>query len=130
MPSSVYLNSLQCSRTRAPIAEDFGCASVSAGRREGSAGWLRCISMEFIRHIGELHCSKCERVESDRNIYYAQDGDTQLYGFVCGRCGHWTRLAFGYEEIGPLAPGIRRRNPKVRRFEERNEVERYGTNWG
>src|SRR6516165_8458634 len=72
MPSSVYLNSLQCSRTRAPIAEDFGCASVSAGRREGSAGWLRCISMEFIRHIGELHCSKCERVESDRNIYYAQ----------------------------------------------------------
>jgi hypothetical protein len=90
---------------------------------------LRRISMEFIRHGGELRCSKCENVESDRNIYYAQDGDTQLYWFVCGRCGQWTRLAFGYEEIGPLSPEIRKRNPKISRFEERNEVEHYGTNW-
>jgi hypothetical protein len=87
--------------------------------------------MEFVRHIGDLQCSGCRKVESNRVIYYAQHEGGQLYWFVCGeaRCGQWTRLAFGYEEIGPLAPHLRIQNPKIRRFEDENEVERYGTNW-
>ena len=85
--------------------------------------------MEFIRHVGELQCSGCRKNEPNRNIYYARHGETQLYWFVCGECGGWTRLAFGYEEIGPLAPPLRSQNGKIRRFEEMNEVTRYGTNW-
>jgi hypothetical protein len=87
--------------------------------------------MEFIRHVGELQCSGCKRIESNRNIYYARHGAIQLYWFVCGveDCGQWTRLAFGYEEIGPLAPQLRTQNAKIRRFDEIGEVERYGTNW-
>jgi hypothetical protein len=87
--------------------------------------------MEFIRHVGELQCSGCKRIESNRNIYYTRHEGTQLYWFVCShpQCGEWTRLAFGYEEVGPLAPHLRMQNDKVRRFEELNEVEQYGTNW-
>ena len=88
--------------------------------------------MEFIRHIGELQCSNCGRVERNRVIYYcyaSQQGGAQLYWFVCGECREWTRLAFGYEAIGPLAAQVRNHIEKIRRFEERNEVERYGTNW-
>ena len=50
---------------------------------------------------------------------------------VCShpQCGEWTRLAFGYEEVGPLAPHLRMQNDRIRRFEELNEVEQYGTNW-
>jgi len=36
---------------------------------------------------------------------------------------------FGYEEIGFLAPNLRTQNAKIRRFEELDEVEQYGTNW-
>ncbi len=87
--------------------------------------------MEFIRHVGDLQCSKCRKVESNRNIYYAYHEGAQLYWFVCGvsGCGQWTRLAFGYEEIGPLAPDVRRQNEKIRRFEDKNEIVQYGTNW-
>lgn len=85
--------------------------------------------MEFIRHIGELRCSECGKVEGNRVIYYCADEGTQLYWFVCGVCSGWTRLAFGYEEIGPLATHVRDDIEKIRRFDERNEVERYGTNW-
>jgi hypothetical protein len=85
--------------------------------------------MEFISHIGELQCAGSKRVESNRNIYYARHGSTQLYWFVCRECGEWTRLAFGYEEIGFLAPNLRTQNAKIRRFEELDEVEQYGTNW-
>ncbi|HEX4021955.1 MAG TPA: hypothetical protein VHX63_12470 [Acidobacteriaceae bacterium] len=87
--------------------------------------------MEFIRHSGDLQCSKCSRVETNRNIYYAFADEKQVYWFVCGakQCGEWTRLTFGYEELGQLAPSLRRRNEKIRRFEESNEVEKYGTNW-
>ena len=87
--------------------------------------------MEFIRHVGELRCSGCGRVELNRNIYYTRQGGTQLYWFLCGapQCGQWTRLAFGYEEIGPLAPQFRMQNAKIRRLDELNEVERYGANW-
>jgi broad specificity phosphatase PhoE len=87
--------------------------------------------MEFIRHLGELRCTGCGSLESNRNIYYARHGETQVYWFVCGvpECGQWTRLAFGYEEIGPLSPQLRRQIEKIRRFEEQDEVSRYGTNW-
>jgi hypothetical protein len=87
--------------------------------------------LEFIRHIGELQCSGCKKVEADRVIYYCASAGSQLYWFVCGSagCSEWTRLAFGYEEIGPLERSARRRIPKVRKFDEENEVKRYGTNW-
>ena len=81
--------------------------------------------MEFIRHTGELHCSGCSKVESNRNIYYAIADGKQIYWLFAAL----TRLTFGCEEIGPLALAARSRNPKIRRFYETGEVNRYGTNW-
>ena len=88
--------------------------------------------MEFIRHAGDLQCSGCDKVEADRNIYYCFDSGMQLYWFVCGSsgCRAWTRLAFGYQEIGTLAPKTRRRIKKIKKFEDKNEITKYDTNWG
>jgi hypothetical protein len=87
--------------------------------------------MEFIRHTGELQCSGCSKVESNRNIYYAIVDGKQVYWFVCGDtgCGEWTRVSFGYEEAGPLAKATRRKYPKIKQFDETGGVSRYGTNW-
>ncbi len=83
--------------------------------------------MEFIRHSGDLQCSnpRCNRVSSNRRIYYCWHQDRQVYWFVCGDCGEWTRLSFGYEEIGTLAPELRSGNEKIRNF----KLKQYGTNW-
>ncbi len=43
--------------------------------------------------------------------------------------GMWRVDSFGFEEIGFLAPNLRTQNAKIRRFEELDEVEQYGTNW-
>ena len=83
--------------------------------------------MEFIRHDGDLQCSNshCNDVHSRRLIYYCWHEGHQVYWFVCGKCGEWTRLAFGYEEIGSLAPVVRKQNAKIRDF----DVSRYGMTW-
>jgi hypothetical protein len=83
--------------------------------------------MEFIRHKGDLQCSnpRCNEVEEDRRIYYCFHEGKQVYWFVCGKCSEWTRLSFGYEEIGPLSPALRQRNEKIRKF----DIAQYGTNW-
>ncbi len=86
--------------------------------------------MEFIRHDGDLQCSngKCNEVSSNRKIYYCWHEGKQVYWFVCGSCKEWTRLAFGYEEIGTLAPALRNGNSKIRN-EFAKSLSKYGTNW-
>ncbi len=86
--------------------------------------------MEFIRHDGELQCSNrhCNSVHSRRVIYYCWHEGKQVYWFVCGSCKEWTRLAFGYEPIGTLAPDVRDRNDKIRKDFKKSFV-KYGASW-
>jgi Fe2+ or Zn2+ uptake regulation protein len=83
--------------------------------------------MEFIRHKGDLQCSnpRCNEVEDQRVIYYCFNEGKQVYWFVCGKCNEWTKLTFGYEEIGPLALALWKRNAKIQNF----DLKQYGTNW-
>ena len=81
--------------------------------------------MEFIKHSGDLQCSQCNKVSGNRVIYYCWHEGKQVYWFVCTDCGEWTRLSFGYEEIGTLAPNIRRENEKIRNF----KLKQYGATW-
>jgi len=86
--------------------------------------------MEFIRHEGELQCSnpRCNKIDGRRKIYYCWHDEKQVYWFVCDKCKEWTRLSFGYEEIGTLAPELRRKNEKIQKDFDKS-FSKYGATW-
>jgi hypothetical protein len=83
--------------------------------------------MEFIRHDGPLQCSgpRCNRVEENRKVYYCFHEGRRINWVACGKCGAWTRVSYGVEEMGPFPEHFRRDVRKIKDF----DLALYGTNW-
>jgi hypothetical protein len=86
--------------------------------------------MEFIRHDGPLQCANphCNGVEENRNVFYCFHSGRRLNWIVCKKCGFWTRVSYGVEEMGPFPDGLRREVKKIRDDFDVS-LKKYGTNW-
>jgi hypothetical protein len=88
------------------------------------------MGMEFIRHDGPIQCAnpQCNLVEEDRKVYYCFHNKRRISWVVCGKCGTWTRVSYGVEEMGLFPDNLKLDVRKIR-DEFGRALKKYGTNW-